>query len=1675
MRHFPPTRPLPRIAAGAFFVLLLAVRGNPPAWWQEGDIPVIDPTAGSNNQGPANIGQAKWMAMRALETLTTLDSALAAGIRDKLTLPQPKPSAPEQFDPAILDFTIPPTLPAGWQDRQRAPLLIGQLKAIAAPFYDRLHAAVPDWLDHESADSATQGQLQLNGTRDPNDPAHFYPWSADPGDDHNHAPATIGQLKAVFSLRFETIDADRDGLSDLWEMRCFSNLDQTGIGDPDHDSLTNLQEQVMGSNPTAVGIDADTDGLPDDWELANAGTCAVYPPLLNATLYRSQSTETPAFLSNDTAAPVNYTIALSDNMRPGYSFLDSVTGDVPFVWEEIRWTGTRLAAISNADDLSQAVVISGFTFPFRGSDFSQVYVSSNGLLTFGESCTAYNNTTLPSASPMPALIAALWDDLDTSTTGDIYYMEKSDRLIVQYQDVGKYGDTGTYTFQVVLFANGLIQLRYHTLNGSTTSCTVGIQDASRILALQMVCNAAYLTDQMAIEIRHESAFFSAAPLTGTLAAHSVAMITGVFQSLMLPPATYDATLSIAHDGGGYTPPPINARLRVLDHPTTVALVKPLADGTMLQWNALELLATAEDADRLERVEFHDGTLLLGSSSGPYFSYHIWEPAPGLHSFVARAFDVFGTATDSAPVMFTILMDTDQDGMPDDWESAHALNPNDPADATQDPDHDDYTNHEEYQNSTNPHVVEDTDGDGMPDGWEIHHGLHPALDDRHLDLDGDTLTNLQEYQLGTDPNDPDSDADALPDAWEVMYYLNPNSAAGEDGNAGDPDADGVTNFVEWQYGSNPRNPDTDGDGTNDGDEINQGSNPNDAADKGVPPPADEMESVMFRVGDPSGSRSETWNMRITGLGPQDHRTISVASPSYGEMGQLSLQLRRNNRYEVTLEHLRTEPWQLELYETPDFDWEAQIDGLPTTQVLPNATTQTTANTCFVLKNHWLVDNKDGLLGVVNQSFHATNFTPGKKALLQPISIAVDANRDGMIDEADWGKVTKQNPWRFWNNDDHDIGDTGGSDIPHETQEDFCNTSITSMRDLIDYFPARLEIRNLLQILPEDQYTYWLSYDPVHFMQAPGYSGFRSPFLKVAWNPEAVAEPDGTSLNSGAWQKDLAKASILLGKNLYFVNPYASGGTETSIRIPSAMLQAAKAGNGLIWLSSGHASKTSSGPLQIIVKDSSNQVAAFCSLPLSISSVEDMLRLKYVTPGAADLTQADIPGNPPNWPDAERNGKHFVFVHGYNVNESQSKGWATEVFKRMFWSGSNARFSAFAWNGSQSQTADLPIVGHITPDYQVNLEHAFGTAKSFKQFLDRLEGEKTVAAHSMGNIVVGSAMHDWGARPANYLMVNSAAAKECYDPQEADDAVQDARMVHPAWKDYPKQVRASEWHRLIPPDAWPSSDWRGKLTWKGRLENVITNGGQTKVYNFFSSGEEVLNNPETNNPDLNSSNPFDNGKMFWVTSNKMWAMQEKRKGLGLTGMVHSSNYGGWMPNLLPFIPAIHVQFTNVWGLLHRMKTATELPALSDPKKYLPAEKTFLRALSTKPFFDDTSHVALFTPEIGNTSPGSAYAEQHSNTLIVEMIPCTTFAAGRNPLQRLEDEEESIINVDMNNIMKTDPDQWPESDANEGEQWDQEGNLRPNRPWLHSDIREKAFSHNWKVFKKFVEIGTLDQSNQ
>lgn len=54
-------------------------------------------------------------------------------------------------------------------------------------------------------------------------------------------------------------------------------------------------------------------------------------------------------------------------------------------------------------------------------------------------------------------------------------------------------------------------------------------------------------------------------------------------------------------------------------------------------------------------------------------------------------------------------------------------------------------------------VIDSDGDGVPDGTEVDNGTDPVLPDSELDIDGDGLTQLEEFIFDSDALDPNSPA------------------------------------------------------------------------------------------------------------------------------------------------------------------------------------------------------------------------------------------------------------------------------------------------------------------------------------------------------------------------------------------------------------------------------------------------------------------------------------------------------------------------------------------------------------------------------------------------------------------------------------------------------------------------------------------------------------------------------------------------------------------------------------------------------------------------------------------------------------------------------------------------------------------------------------------------------
>ncbi|WP_367870411.1 hypothetical protein [Luteolibacter sp. Populi] len=79
----------------------------------------------------------------------------------------------------------------------------------------------------------------------------------------------------------------------------------------------------------------------------------------------------------------------------------------------------------------------------------------------------------------------------------------------------------------------------------------------------------------------------------------------------------------------------------------------------------------------------------------------------------------------------------------------------------------------FDNFTARLVHFDLDADSIPDDWELANGLDPDSNaDAATSADTDGLSNLQEFQYGTDPNLADTDGDGINDDIEVANGTDP---------------------------------------------------------------------------------------------------------------------------------------------------------------------------------------------------------------------------------------------------------------------------------------------------------------------------------------------------------------------------------------------------------------------------------------------------------------------------------------------------------------------------------------------------------------------------------------------------------------------------------------------------------------------------------------------------------------------------------------------------------------------------------------------------------------------------------------------------------------------------------------------------------------------------------------
>jgi photosystem II stability/assembly factor-like uncharacterized protein len=239
----------------------------------------------------------------------------------------------------------------------------------------------------------------------------------------------------------------------------------------------------------------------------------------------------------------------------GYIWIDSdQPGGPTYNWVEISSIGTQISGWTGSGDEGHVILPVPFAFPFYGSTYNQVKVTTNGFISFDVVSTnhTYTNTTIPASAEPNNNIFPFWDDLDVTSSGGVYYYydAPNSRYIIQYNNAPHYSSGGPYTFEVILKPSGEILCQYKTMTTPLNSASIGIENSTGTVGLQVVYNSDYVHDNMALLFKVRGIdWLTYTPSTGTLAPGGNQNVAALFNALGLQSGTtYNANtyLDVAH-------------------------------------------------------------------------------------------------------------------------------------------------------------------------------------------------------------------------------------------------------------------------------------------------------------------------------------------------------------------------------------------------------------------------------------------------------------------------------------------------------------------------------------------------------------------------------------------------------------------------------------------------------------------------------------------------------------------------------------------------------------------------------------------------------------------------------------------------------------------------------------------------------------------------------------------------------------------------------------------------------------------------------------------------------------------------------------------------------------------------------------------------------------------------
>ncbi|MBN1660144.1 MAG: carboxypeptidase regulatory-like domain-containing protein [Anaerolineae bacterium] len=168
----------------------------------------------------------------------------------------------------------------------------------------------------------------------------------------------------------------------------------------------------------------------------------------------------------------------------GYTFVDSnEPGGPVYAWEEISGSGALVTGWTSMDDGYAGPIPLGFSIDYYGSSYDELFVGTNGFVSFGQGYGTIPGASPPSTSYPNNDIALFGSDLYLYSYGSesaIYYQTLTNptRFVLEFVDIHYCcGGNTPHTFELIVYPSGDLVVQYSALNGTSTNY-VGIENAS---------------------------------------------------------------------------------------------------------------------------------------------------------------------------------------------------------------------------------------------------------------------------------------------------------------------------------------------------------------------------------------------------------------------------------------------------------------------------------------------------------------------------------------------------------------------------------------------------------------------------------------------------------------------------------------------------------------------------------------------------------------------------------------------------------------------------------------------------------------------------------------------------------------------------------------------------------------------------------------------------------------------------------------------------------------------------------------------------------------------------------------------------------------------------------------------------------------------------------------------